>query len=77
MSKGVSPDNATKNLEQLIEHKVNKQDFDSQMSQKASKDESEMMLRQIEVIHNQLKQLVQVLAQKFKVQLEPTKGESE
>ena len=47
------------------------------MNSKTNKFESEMMFRQIDIVHKQLKQLVMVLVQKFKSYVEPTTIETE
>ena len=57
--------------------KLDKRDFESIIKHKASKNDSEMMLRLIEIQHKQLKQLVLVLLEKFRAKLDPKFTESE
>ena len=43
---------------------------------KASKTESEMMMKKIEILHKQLNSLVALLASKIKMELDPYEGDN-
>ena len=64
-------------IAKLIDTKLDKSELDKQLSKKVSKTETEMMARQITILHKQLKQMVVLITQKFRASLETGKGETD
>lgn len=60
-----------------ISKKADKSDLDALFNLKASKTDSEMALRQIDIIHKQLKQIALLITQKFRQSLETVGNESQ
>ena len=78
---GVPPDSsfglAGVGISKLLAFKVDKKDLNEKLKEKSNKTDIEMAMRQIQILHKQLKQVSLLLTQKFRASLEGQIGMSQ
>jgi hypothetical protein len=64
------------NVIKMMERKVDDSQIEKYLNQKSSKAETELLMRKIQVMHSQLKQVSLLVTQKMKSSLDSTAGET-